>query len=286
MRHLALRPPLTLFSTALLVLWSAIACSSDDDAAPEAPLPTDFSFSDGFETDGQPISALLPSDGSRWTSVQLVNPVDTANELSLATSPVRSGEQSLRVLAKASAATLSKAGIEKAGFGAPAGSTVTIRASFYIDSEADLEDLFLLDLECCSCWDPTVPDNQCPGVRLTLKRGDYLAIERGKILGSTLRQTVAPVPRGTWFELEWEMTLSPDADGANTLRLDGMEVLSAATANMPNADTLREAFARSGVDFTLQEPVRYERFQIGATANSTVHDVVLYVDDVELVVRE
>jgi len=90
-------------------------------------------------------------------------------------------------LAKASDNTLSKADIEKGGFAAPVGSTVRITAKIYIATEEPLVNVLLLDLECCSCWDPDVPDNQCPGIRLMLKEDDYLAIERGKILGSTLR---------------------------------------------------------------------------------------------------
>ena len=98
------------------------------------------------------------------------------------------GEQALRVLAKASNATPSNAAIEKGGFVVPEGSTVLLTASPYIATEGDIENLLLLDLECCSCWDPRVPDNQCPGIRLMVKGDGCLSIERGKILGETICQ--------------------------------------------------------------------------------------------------
>jgi len=51
------------------------------------------------------------------------------------------------------------------------GNIVTITADFYVNGNGSLENLLLIDLECCSCWDSTVGDNygaenQCPGVRL------------------------------------------------------------------------------------------------------------------------
>ena len=272
---------------ALLVFALLSACASDDPAPePSAPLePVDFTFSDGFETSGNALNDVLPGDNSRWTNVQLQDPDGQTNVLELSTATVREGQKSLRVLAKAANATLSKADIEKAGFAAPVGSTLVLEASLFIAGTADLEDLFLADVECCSCWDPSVPDNQCPGVRLTLKAGDFLAIERGKILGSTLTQTSVPLPRDEWVDIAWEMTLSDTDDGRNVLRINGEEALVQTGANLPNADEFRDLFAQNGIAFELQQPVVYERFQIGATANPTSSDAELFVDDVRLDVR-
>ena len=272
---------------ALLVFALFSACASDDPALepPAPPEPADFTFRDGFETSGGALSDVLPGDNRRWTNVQLQNPDGQTNLLELSTATVREGEKSLRVLAKAANATLSKADIEKAGFAAPAGATLLLEASLYIVGTADLEDLFLADIECCSCWDPSVPDNQCPGIRLTLKAGDFLAIERGKILGTTLTQTELPLSRDEWVDIAWEMTLSDTDDGRNVLRINDQEVLVQMGANLPNADEFRDLFAQNGTAFELQQPVVYERFQIGATANPTSSDVELFVDDVRLDVQ-
>ena len=273
--------------TACLLL--AGACSGDDDDDGGEPViepGQPFAFADGFETADGDFDALFSADGNRWTATQLVHPAGGTNALTLVNDPVLVGDDALRVLAKASTPdALSKAGIEKGGFAAGAGASVTISAGFYLAGAADLTDLLLLDLECCACWDPAVPDNQCPGVRLVLKEGNYLAIERGKILGTTLRQTRAAVPRNAWFRVRWAMTLSPGDDGVNCLSVDGLTVIDAPGANLPDAGRFAAAFAAEGIDFALQEPVAYERFQIGATANPTGEDVELYVDDVRLEVR-
>ncbi|GAB5551862.1 MAG: hypothetical protein Sapg2KO_14530 [Saprospiraceae bacterium] len=51
--------------------------------------------------------------------------------------------------------------------------------------------------------------------------------------------------------------------------------------NMPNASLFETEFANNGIDFELQEPLFYERFQIGATANPTQFDIELFIDDVK-----
>ncbi len=163
---------------------------------------------------------------------------------------------------------------------------MTISANFFIASTTDLENLLLIDLECCSCWDPSVPDNNCPGVRLMMKDNDHLSIERGKILGSTLTQTEVSFPRNEWVSVIWESTLSQDDDAVNKLFINGQEVMSETGMNMPNASLFEAEFANYGIDFELQEPLFYERFQIGATANPTASDIEMFVDDVKFEIRD
>ncbi len=175
--------------------------------------------------------------------------------------------------------------IEKNGLNIRSGDKVTIKADFYISGTQPLQNLLLIDLECCSCWDPNVGDNygsenQCPGVRLMMSGGnDYLSIERGKISGTTLEQTDLIFPRNQWVSIEWEMTLSDNDNGQNKLLINGMEVINENAMNMPNAQIFRDVFATKGIEFNLQEPTFYERVQIGATANPTAGDVELFVDN-------
>ena len=260
------------------------ACSNDNEGPNDQRIT--YSFQDGFETQNDDLADLFPSDGSRWSNVQLVNPTNGENKISLESSVLVEGNKALKIEAKASEAILSKADIEKGGFEAPENASVTIEANFYIDSDGDLENLLLIDLECCSCWDPPVPDNQCPGVRLMLKANDYLSIERGKISGSTFTQTQVPFPRREWVYVRWEMQLSPTDQGMNVLYINGAEAISQNGMNMPNADLFRSEAANQGINFELQEPVFYERLQVGATANPTDTNVLLYVDDVTLEIRE
>lgn len=153
-----------------------------------------------------------------------MNPDSGENEIGIESNIVFEGDNSLRFYAKASDNTLSKSDIEKEGFNAPECSTVRIEANFFIASSENIENLLLIDLECCSCWDPAVPNNQ--------------------------------------------------------------EVISESGMNMPNAILFEAEFANNGIDFELQQPLFYERFQIGATANPTQFDIEIFVDDVKLDISE
>ncbi|EDP98235.1 hypothetical protein KAOT1_13497 [Kordia algicida OT-1] len=54
---------------------------------------------------------------------------------------------------------------------------------------------------------------------------------------------------------------------------------------MPNAEIFRQVFLNEGINFTLQEPVFYERVQIGVTANPTASTVELFVDNFSIQVE-
>ncbi len=266
------------------IIWglsiALAACSSDDGS--EGMNVDGFYFEDGFETSANDLNELFPQDQSRWTNIQLVHPEGGTNVLELNSEVVLDGASSLRFFSKKGDAILSKVDIEKGGFRAEEGSSIAIEGNFFISTEGDIENLVLVDLECCSCWDPTVPDNQCPGVRLMMKGGDYLSIERGKIVQSSIVQSSQPFPRGEWVNVRWEMELSAGEDGLNRLFINGSEVITETAMNMPNADVFREEFQRHDIEFELQQPIFYERFQIGATANSSPSDVEMYLDDVML----
>ncbi|MBW1297875.1 hypothetical protein [Aquimarina litoralis] len=210
----------------------------------------------------------------------LVQQTNPSNEIAISTTTFSEGQNALRLLALKSDDVLSKMDIEKEGFKAFAGDLVVLEADFYLNSIENIENLLLIDLECCSCWDPTVNDNQCPGVRLMMSGGnDFLAIERGKISATNLQQTSVQFPRNEWVTVRWELTLANTDTGVNKLSINGNEVINDNGMNMPNATIFRDVFAQNGIDFTLQEPVFYERIQVGATANPTMEDIELFVDN-------
>ncbi len=262
------------------------SCSKDDNVTPTIENSVDYLFEDGFETTGNDLLELFPNDESRWSNLQQVDPDSGENEIDIESTITYEGNNSLRIYAEASDNTLSKADIEKSGFSAPEGSTVSISANFYIASLENLENLLLIDLECCSCWDPTVPNNQCPGIRLMMKDNDHLSIERGKILSSTIVQSNVAFPRNEWVNVVWEMKLSQDDVGINKLLINNQEVISENGINMPNVSLFETEFANNGIDFELLEPLFYERFQIGATANPTEFGIELFVDDVKFEITE
>lgn len=260
------------------------ACEKDENEE-ERPTSDNFLFEDGFETQNRQLDELFPSNGSRWSTIQQTDPSSATNEIAIDNSEFTEGQNSLHIIANQSDAQLSKIDIEKNGLNIRSGDIVTIKADFYISGTQPLENLLLIDLECCSCWDPNVGDNygsenQCPGVRLMMSgEDDYLSIERGKISGTTIQQSDVAFPRNQWVTVEWEMTLSDNDNGQNKLTIDGIEVINLNAMNMPNARIFRDVFANEGIEFNLQEPTFYERVQIGATANPTAGNVELFVDN-------
>jgi len=273
-----------------ILFYFLTACDKNDNNS-DNPLPQVFLFEDGFETQNNTISELFPSDGSRWTTIQQTDPTNATNVISLTNSEFTEGQSALRFLSYQSDTQLSKIDIEKNGLNIKAGDKITITADFYINGNASLENLLLIDLECCSCWDPLVGDNygaenQCPGVRLMMSGGnDFLSIERGKISGTTLQQTNFDFPRNEWVNVIWEMTLSPNENGQNRLFINDTEVINENGMNMPNSEVFEEAFANEEIEFVLQEPIVYERVQIGATANPTAGNIELFVDDFSIKVE-
>jgi hypothetical protein len=278
--------PILLTALSFLIIVLVVGCTDDDISIREIPVGiTDFA--DSFEGVGTDLDLLFPADNSRWTNLQQVNTAGGNNQVALVDTTASDGSHALYLFAQPGNAPLSKMDIEKGGFSATAGQTVTIEADFRINSNENLADLLLLDFECCSCWDPDVPDNKCPGVRLMFSGGnDFLSIERGKIGHETIGQQQVAFPRFTWTTVVWEMTLSPEDDGLNVLTINGEEAIRASARNLPNATDMREQAANQGVDFTLQEPVFYERFQIGATAKVSGSDVALLIDNVSVRVRD
>lgn len=269
------------FFNLLIATSLLLACTNDPNFPIETELP--YHFQDGFETNNQELNDLFPADGSRWTGLQKVDPDNGENEIKLNQSTFNEGKSSLEIISKPSDNILSKMDIEKGGFYAPIGSTISIQADFYISSTGDLKDLFLIDLECCACWDNSVPNNQCPGIRLKFSgEDDFLSIERGKILGSTIAQAALSFPKDEWVRIEWRIQLAPDEEGKNFLAINGQEVINAAGKNMPNKDEFRAEFASNGIDFELREPLAYERIQIGATANPTTTEFRILIDNVVL----
>lgn len=273
-----------------IIALISLGCAKDENN-PEEPIEESFFFEDGFETQNDLLDELFPYNGNRWSTIQKTDPTNATNEISISNTVFNEGQNSLRVFAYQSDSDLSKVDIEKNGLNIISGNKVTIKADFYIVGTEPIENLLLLDLECCSCWDPTVgnnygSENQCPGVRLMMSGGDdYLSMERGKISGTTLQQTNFAFPRNQWVTVQWEMTMSDSESGLNRLTINGTEVINEAGMNMPNAQVFTDVFLDQGIDFTLQEPTFYERVQVGATANPTAGNIELFVDDFSIKVE-
>ncbi|MEQ9305953.1 MAG: hypothetical protein RJQ14_18710, partial [Marinoscillum sp.] len=128
-----------------LVILIFTGCSSDND------VEIDFVFMDGFESHSGELGELFPDDNSRWSNIQKVDPTNGKNTVELVTEPVSEGAGSLRLVASASDDVLSKMDIEKGGFEVPVGSYIIMEMDLFLNSDENLADLLLMDLECCAC---------------------------------------------------------------------------------------------------------------------------------------
>lgn len=232
-------------------------------------------FSDGFEN-VQNFSDLLPGNASRWTNVQRTH---DDNKVEMETRVVRGGSRALHLYSKP-ARNVSKADIERGGLDLREGQRVTISAWFYIPGNHSLRELYLMDMECESCWpENSRRKNKSPGVRLALKSdAGILAVERGKIgfRKGTLRGAQVGFPRNRWVHLKWISVLSTQEDGLSEVYMDGQKILSARAINMPSP----AIFKKYGI--RLKQPIRYDRVQFGITANGTSAPVRMYLDDVRI----
>ncbi len=263
----------------LLIGLLLLSCADDKNSPSE--INSKVLFEDGFETATGEINDLFSNE--RWSNLQQVNPSGTTNTVRLAEEEKNAGAYSLYMQAFPSSSPVSKMDIEKGGLELFENEKVEIDVWFYIEGNESLQNLTLIDLECCQCWDPDVPDNQCPGVRLQMSVGDdYLVIERGKIGLTSLRQSTTRFPRDQWVNVRWVLNLSDETDGSNQLYINEQLVIEESGINMPNQQIFAELFAQENIDFQLQTPLFYERIQFGITANSTNSPVGLYIDDVTI----
>ena len=65
-----------------LIVFGFFACDKEDNTTEEQTVEN-FIFEDGFETAGNSLQELFPSDGSRWSNLQQVNPNNGENEIEI-----------------------------------------------------------------------------------------------------------------------------------------------------------------------------------------------------------
>ncbi|MBB3021687.1 hypothetical protein FHR70_004792 [Microvirga lupini] len=242
-------------------------------AAPTLEARETYNFSDDFEVSR--LNDLLKEDKSRWTHYQNTFP---QNKAEIVPEAAPSGGSALRFFAVPSTKKVSKSDIEKEGFELRPGQEVRVAALFFLPPNADLKDLFLIDIECRECWpQDSIYPNQSPGVRLKLRDRDGTpSVERRKIghpdMRNDLRDSVG-LPRGRWFKLEWRLTLSDDEKGSSEILIDDNRVFFGRGPTLPSS----QAFEKWGI--RLRE-IMYDRFQIGITANSTPGPIEMLIDDV------
>ncbi len=278
-------------------LGDAVEQLVNEDGSPtaEARVPGLLKFSDGFELGNSGNSQdIYRTNGSRWTTPQIANASQqTSNEVVPTNTIAKAGDYSLEILAYATlqADTISRAAIQKDGLRAYASDRITIEAYYFIEGHSPLQGVTLLDLECSSCWDPKVPNNHQPGIRILVTEGNVPVIERGKIgfgyqyLQGGVEQAPRPLPHQQWFKLTLVLDLSPLEEGRAQLWIDDEQAIDARGINMPSQKIFEEIYSQQSIDFELSQPVFYEFLQVGATTNESGNLVHMYMDEVSFVVE-
>lgn len=227
-------------------------------------------FSDGFEN-AVFFNDLFPSDLTRFTGSQLVE-IHNENKMRLDTLIVHSGNNSLRCEARTTTGNyVSKASIFKHNLDLREGDVVYVSVWYYLTPTVNSTDadLYICDLE------ETAQTGGSPGFRIRLG-GDpgRLEVERGKIGQSTLYQPAGNeivFPQGQWVHLEYEAKLSQKKKGYIKLWQDGILLIDEKDIRLLGKDKL---FALHGTTGSV------DRLEVGATANGSGIDQVIYVDDV------
>jgi hypothetical protein len=203
----------------------------------------------------------------KWHAVNFVPA--SSNIFDISTFYYVSAPHSLKAFAVPSDTVISKASIERKGYNFVEGDTIFMQASFYFEPGADLNEIYIMDIEYEQCY------SQAPGPRLKISNG-YLSIDRGKIgFSGSFKATEALIPTGKWFRITWQMILGKNSNGTTQLFLDGNKVMDTTGTNIPDS----AIFFAAGVTLTTE---KLDRFEIGITANSSSKGALLYVDDVSM----
>ncbi|MFT5820992.1 MAG: hypothetical protein ACI8ZM_002240 [Crocinitomix sp.] len=213
------------------------------------------------------VDELIDADG-KWSFYQ--NSRDL-NSISIDTTIVHTGNQSIKFTAEPSIDGASKSDIANNKLAFNEDETVIISAWFYLSGTESLDYIFLIDLE------ESIPIGAGPGLRFALEGPEgFLVVERNKFTESTLRQTTGSevaFPRDQWVKVEIETYLQRKKKGTVKVWLNDQLIIDFSNvATMPK-DKLFYLQGTKGI---------YNSLQVGITANSDENNAVLYLDDVEI----
>lgn len=236
--------------------------------AAASPAWTETLFSWSLPEEARKIEDVFALD--QWTNGKLTLP---QNRLTLE----RDGERDvISALAASSEDPVSKASLVHEGFDLREGDAVRIEVRLLLEASRNIENVFLVDLECSDCWPRVAPvSNQSPGVRLALKGpSGLLSLDRGKIgLRGDDFTSDESLPLGRWVDLTLELGLSTGDEGWARVYVDGRNVLDAQGATLPS----RGRFLLYGVVLV---DVRYNYVELGLTANVSGSEKRLFIERV------
>lgn len=222
-------------------------------------------YEDGFESYAS-LNDLLVEDDLNWSFTQQT--LD-GNEITVDTNRVHSGFQSLHFEGSGTTQdVLSKCSISKQNMAFWDGETMRVTAWYYIEGNAPLEWLFLLDLE------EQTAIGAGPGMRVVLVE-NQLRIEHKFNEPDIVQNAATPItfPRDQWVEIIWEVKLSQKDKGTVKLWQDGELIVEAEGRRTLPEDLLYFQQGTKGM---------YSSVEFGITANPSADDLSLWVDDVKI----
>lgn len=200
-----------------------------------------------------------------WSYSQIT--VD-ANYLSLDTTIVHDGNQSLRFFAQASSAdVVSKCSIVKQHMAFYDGDIVRISAWYYIEGAAPVDWLFLFDFE------EQAAIGAGPGIRIANTEQTGLTLEH-KYYAPDIYQEESnhiSLPRDQWVNIVMEVKLSQKKKGYVRIWQDNVLVITGDNQQTLPKDALYFQQGTKGM---------YQAVEFGITANTKDRDLVLYMDDI------
>ena len=226
------------------------------------------SYADGFETYAS-IEEVIDGNDQQWSFFQLT---DNQNTISLDTSIVHSGNQSIRFSGvPGSPEDTKKCSINKQFMAFWEGETVQVDFWYYLEGNEDIDWLFIFDLE------EKVPVGAGPGMRLAIVDNKLLLEHKYPQPNVTQSGEGVLFPRNQWVNIRFETLLSRKDKGSVRVFQDGLQILAADNWQTLPKDLLYANQGTKGM---------YNQIEFGLTANSDDNAHVMYLDDVSVVTVE
>ena len=219
----------------------------------------------------QQIEDIVLGDNIRWSFFQKTF---ESNELSIDTIIYHSAGKSFKSYALPSTEEngASKASINKQFMAFWEGETVSVEAWYYLVDTLAVDWLFIFDLE------EKTSIGAGPGMRLALV-DNRLRVEH-KFPNPDIKQKEGlelDFPRNQWVKIKFESKLSQKKEGSVKVWQDDVLIISQNNWNTLPKDLLYAVQGTKGM---------YSQIEFGATANSSAHEVTIYVDDIDVKILE
>jgi len=225
------------------------------------------SYSDGFESYTD-FEQLIDGNDELWSFFQITK---DENNISIDTSIVHSGNQSLRFFGLPNDENVSKCSINKQFMAFWEGETVVVDFWCYLVGNEKIDWLFIFDLE------EKVPVGAGPGIRLAIVDNQLLMEHKYPNPNLTQSGNGIDFPRNQWVNIRFEAKLSRKDKGAIRVWQDNELIISADNWQTLPKDILYAQQGTKGM---------YNQIEFGLTANADDNAHEMYLDDVNVITLE